>query len=99
MFNGQIEYVMGRRLAKRAVSEHGGGYYSYPSPDGVEARFNDGSLFPHRCYDEPMELALIECEISGTVLEYGNGKMASTYLRPVKVLKQFNYTPAIRKAC
>jgi hypothetical protein len=99
VFDGKTEYVMGKRLAERAVSEHGGGYYSYPSPDGVEARFNDGSLFPRRCYDDPMTLALIECEISGTVIEYDNGKFASTYLRFVKVLKQFNYIPAMRKAC
>lgn len=99
VFDGKTEYIMGRRLAERAVSEHGGGYYSYPTVDGVEARFNEGSLFPRRCYDDPMALALIECEISGTILEYDTGKFASTYLRFVRVLKQFNYTPAIRKAC
>jgi hypothetical protein len=99
VFDGKTEYVMGKRMVERAVAEHGGGYYSYPSIEGVEQRFNNGSIFPQRCYRDPMTLVLIECEISGTILEYENGKLASTYLKPVKIVKQFDYTPALQEAC
>jgi hypothetical protein len=95
VYDGDTEYVMGKRLAEKAVDEHGGGYYSYPSEQGVEKRFYNGSLFPERCYQQSMQLALIECEISGTILNYQGKKYASTYIRPMRELKQFEYTPAL----
>ncbi len=98
VYSPETEYVMGKRLMEKAVTQHGGGYYSYPTAEGVEVRFSEGTLFPGRCYDESMELALIECEVSGTIIEYG-GKLASTYLRPVKVLKTFSYASARKVAC
>ena len=99
VFDGKTEYVMGKRLVERAVEEHGGGYYSYPTAEGVEQRFNNGTLFPERCYEDAMTLVLIECEISGKILEYENGKLASTYLKPICIVKQFDYTPALKEAC
>lgn len=101
VYDGQTEYLLGKRLVEKAVSNHGGGYYSYPDIAGVRSRFDDGSLFPSRCYRESMALALIECEISGTILEYENGKMASTYLKPLRIVEQFEYVPAstYREAC
>lgn len=86
---------MGKRLAEKAVSEHSGGYYSYPTEKGVQDRFDDGSLFPSDCYDHAMMLALIECEISGTILNYDNRKYASTYIKPLRELKQFDYSPSM----
>jgi hypothetical protein len=99
VYDSKTEYVVGKRLAERAVEEHGGGYYSYPTIDGVEQRFNDGTLFPERCYQDPMTLVLIECEISGTILEYQNGKLASTYLKPTRIVKQFDYNHELKEAC
>ena len=101
VFDSTTEYVLSKRLAERAVEEHGGGYYSYPTIEGVEERFYNGTLFPDRCYQDPMVLVLIECEISGTILEYENGKLASTYLKPIRIVKQFNYDPIaiIKEAC
>lgn len=100
VFDGKTQYAMGKRLAEKAVSEHGGGYYSYPTAEGVEAAFQAGTLFPSHCYDNPMTLALIECEISGTIINYQGRKFASTYLRPLGELKRFQYTPTAQKeAC
>lgn len=98
VFDGETEYVMGKRLTEKAVSDHGGGYYSYPSQERVMARFDNGTLFPRRCYQESMTLALIECEISGTMINY-DGKYASTYLRPVKEINRFDYTSVLKEAC
>lgn len=95
VYNGAVEYIMGKRLAEKAVNEHGGGYYSYPSQSGVLDRFAAKTLFPSRCFDRPMDLAVVECEISGTIIEYPHGKYASTYIRPMKVVHQFSYTPEV----
>lgn len=91
VYDEKTEYTIGKRLVKKAVSQHGGGYYSYPTQDGVMARFQEHRLFPERCYAEEMTLALIECEISGTILNY-DGKYASTYLKPIRVIEQFDYS-------
>lgn len=97
VYDGKTEYKMGVRLAEKAVSEHGGGYYSYPTTEGVEARFDDRTLFPRHCYQDPMVLAVIECEISGTIIDYEGYKYSSTYIRPLKELKRFDYTPALQE--
>jgi hypothetical protein len=99
VYDGKTEYVLGKRMAEKAVEDHGGGYYSYPSAEGVEATFHAGTLFPRRCYEDAMTLALIECEISGTIINYDGRKYASTYIKPVKEIKRFNYTPAKKEAC
>lgn len=93
----EIEYVLGKRLIEKAVSEHGGGYYSYPTPDRVFELFHEGKLFPKTCYEYPMTLALLECEISGTLIEYTNGKVASTYLRPIREIQRFDYMPPLQQ--
>lgn len=97
VYDGKTEYVIGKRLAERAMSDHGGGYYSYPDAEGVEHRFYAGGLFPEVSYRREMTLALIECEISGMTIKYNNGKFASTYLRPISVLKTIEYTPELQK--
>lgn len=101
VYDDETEYIQGKRLAERAIEDHHGGYYSYPESAQVLRLFHDGTLFPERCYQTVMDLALIECEISGTILEYENGKLASTYLRPVRILQTFNYNPftLIKEAC
>lgn len=99
VYDGQTEYVMGKRLAERAIENHGGGYYSYPSAESVEERFHNKTLFPKSYYEYPMTLVVIECEISGRIVPYQNGKLASTYLKPLRIMKQFDYTPALKEAC
>lgn len=110
LFDGATEYTLGKRLAERAMDDHRGGYYSYPSADSVRALFDAGELVPARCYCEDMRVALLEVEISGTILDYGQGydewgepiiggKLASTYLRPVRVLDTWSYQSAERVAC
>ena len=98
VFDRKTEYVFGKRLAEKALDEHSGGYYSYPTDDGIEGRFLGHILFPEECYERPMTLALIECEISGTMITYGH-KIASTYLRPIEELKRIQYTPALQEVC
>lgn len=86
-------YTIGKRLAEAARENHNGGYYSHPTQAQVMALWNSGELVPDRCYENAKRLALIECEISGTIITYANGKLASTYLTPRAVLDTFDYAP------
>lgn len=107
-YDGETEYVIGKRVAERAQADHRGGYYSYPSAEGVAERFWSGSLLPERCYEPGAQYALLEVEIGGTTVVYGGDeywddvrgmylespvKWASTYLRPVRILETFEYLP------
>ena len=98
IFDASIEYRIGIRMAERAQEDHGGGFYSHPSVQQVLNLWNQGSLVPERCYGHPMTLALIEVEIAGTIIDYPNGKMASTYLTPVAILETFEYAPTAEAA-
>ena len=95
------EYVIGKRLAESVSPKageidwdgdrvHAGGYYSHPSPEQVETMWANGNLVPARCV-QPGRYALIECQISGRIVRFPNGKMASTYLTPVRVLKTIEH--------
>lgn len=92
LYSGE-QYTIGKRLAEQARDDHRGGYYAHPTAAQVLALWNSGDLVPARCYEAPKRLALLEVEISGTVITYANGKLAATYLRPLAVLDTFDYAP------
>lgn len=94
LYDSETTYTIGKRLAEQARSDHRGGYYAHPTVEQVLALWNSGDLVPEECYDEPKTLALIEVEISGTLIEYANGKLAATYLKPVAILDTFAHEPA-----
>ena len=107
LYDGVTEYVIGKRLGKAVGTEpqremehygvaaaHDGGYYSHPTQEQVMRLWESGNLVPDRCKATALRLALIECEISGVIVEYANGKLASTYLKPLRVVSEFDYTPA-----
>lgn len=89
LYDGETEYTIGKRLAQRAQDNHGGGYYAYPSAEGTKAAWANETLVPRECRRGVEILALLEVEIGGTVIDYG-GKMAATYLTPVKLLETFH---------
>lgn len=86
VYDGQTRYEIGKRLTERAVDDHGGGYYSYPTADGVKTLLLRRALWPEGFHSVAMRLALIECEIGGTILVYGP-KLASTYLTPLRIVE------------
>lgn len=94
LYDSETTYTIGKRLAEQARSDHRGGYYAHPTVEQVLALWHSGNLVPEECYDEPKTLALIEVEISGTLIEYANGKLAATYLKPVAILDTFAHEPA-----
>lgn len=72
---------------------HNGGFYSHPTADQVLRLWESGNLVPGRCKRSAKRLALLECEISGKISIYANGKMASTYLTPKSVISEFDFQP------
>lgn len=100
------EYIIGKRLMEKAVTNHKGGYYTYPSINGLESLHKDKAVFNSKFYKESHTLALLKCEISGN-MEYYNlygesidpryrssiSKTASTYIRPIEVVKTILYEP------
>jgi hypothetical protein len=50
-----------------------------------------GNLVPSGRLEHGMTLALIECEISGKIVHYPNGKLCSSYLTPTRIVETINY--------
>lgn len=93
------QYAIGKRLAEAVhgyVTDYGdpihrGGYYSHPSPEQVKALLAQGNLLPSDRLEHGMTLALIECEISGKIVRYPNGKLCSSYLTPTRIVETITY--------
>lgn len=96
--DGATQYTIGKRLAQRALDDHVAGFFSYPDANVVLNLFHARELFRETRYSVPMELALLKCEISGTMINY-DGKICSTYIKPVRELSRFQYTPVMQEAC
>ena len=87
LYQPDQEYILGQRVKQRAKPGHQGGFFSYPTNEaGLNYLESCVRVLPfHDDIDTP-ELALIECEIGGRIINYGH-KMASTYLCPLRVLE------------
>lgn len=98
IYDGETVYTIGKRLAEAVGAHagefnwmteknvHDGGYYSHPTPEQVLALWNSGNLVP-ASRKTSGKYALVECEISGRIVEFPNGKLASTYLTPVAIIE------------
>ena len=80
IYSGE-EYVLGKTMRERAADNHGGGYYVYPTLEqALKCEVpSDSTLYYSR-------RVLVRCEVAGRSIEYGSGKIARTYLRPVEVV-------------
>jgi hypothetical protein len=87
LYRPDVEYVLGERLKQPAKPGHEGGYFSYPTTEmGENYLASCVQSIPFHPEILTPALALLECEIGGRVISYGH-KMASTYLRPLRVLE------------
>lgn len=87
LYDGETEYVLGKRLCQSVENHHGGGFYSWPTLEDAQEMESDLAKHPH-LYGFPWtpdDLVLLKCEISGRMIEYGNSKIASTYIKPVAI--------------
>ena len=82
IFDGKTEYALGRILHEPCTPNHGGGYYVYPTMK--QAVFAD---IPHN--KDGLYMArrtILVCICWGDYVEYGNGKIAFSYICPTKEL-------------
>lgn len=87
LYDPTQEYVLGQRLKQPAKPKHGGGFYSYPTVEqGTEYLVDCMVSIPFHGEVAMPQLALLECKIGGKIINYGH-KLASTCLRPVRVLE------------
>lgn len=98
LYDGETAYRLGKRLAEKAAEDHGGGWYSHLSQSAVMRLWDKGSLVPDRCVIKGAAYALIECEVAGTIIQYANNKISSTYLTPLRVVETFVHQPAAMAA-
>jgi hypothetical protein len=87
LYDPTVEYILGERVKQPAKPGHKGGFFSYPTIEHGESYLaNCVRMLPFHSEVETPALALLECEIGGRIIHYGH-KMASTYLRPLRVLE------------
>lgn len=87
LYDPTVEYKLGERVKQPAKPGHGGGFYTYPTTEmGIEYLTSCVRSLPFDRDIVTSQLALLECEIGGRIVNYGH-KMASTYLCPIRVLE------------
>ena len=87
LYKPEVEYVIGQRVKQQAKPGHAGGFFSYPTnAQGLNYLESCVRNLPFHDEVETPELALVECEVGGRIIDYGH-KLASTYLCPVRVLE------------
>jgi hypothetical protein len=87
LYDPTQEYVIGERLKEPAKPNHGGGFFSFPKQATAEFYLASCvAAIPFHWEIVTPALALLECEVGGRIISYGH-KMASAYLRPIKVLE------------
>ncbi len=108
LYDGRTEYQVGKRLGEAVnaittgryskdgllmAETHNGGYYSHPTAEQVQRLWDAGNLVPEECKATAKCLALLQCEISGKIVAYNNGKLCSTYIKPISIVNTFEHRP------
>lgn len=86
LFDGETEYTLNKRLTQKARRNHDGGYYAYPTIEGLKRARATGDLVPAECLQGVDRLALLKVELGGTIINYGH-KRAATYLTPLEIVE------------
>ena len=77
-YDAETLYQFGKTVCQKVQPEHGGGYYVYRTAEEARlAEFPTGVI-------EPTHIML--CEVWGRSIDYGNGKTAWTYLKPISAV-------------
>lgn len=92
LFDGSTVYTIGEELHQTAKGDHEGGYYVHDTPGRVMELWGRGELVPDQAYRQDRDLVLLECECWGRMLRYDNQKLAASYLKPVRIVKEFHYS-------
>lgn len=83
-YDPRITYTVGQIKCQSAKPDHEGGLYSFPTIDAAV-------LFAKKNVSPFVGWEILECQIWGKTITYDNGKQASTYLLPVRILEKTEY--------
>lgn len=99
LHDGWTRYVINQRLTNRLGEDagkyrydygqiHEGGYYSHPAI-GRTLELQDAGRLANNDRNPDLTYVLLECEISGRIVQFDNGKLASTYIKPLRILATY----------
>jgi hypothetical protein len=99
LYDGSTIYAIDKRMTQRVGKDaglayglgnqrHDGGWYSHTSPERCLELHRKHELAQNDD-NEHATYVLLECEISGRIVEFDNGKLASTYLTPRRILATY----------
>lgn len=93
LYDPKVEYRIGKRLVQAVKADHQGGFYSFASVNTLLYILDDGRLIDRSRLRAVRQIAILECEISGRQIVYDGLKIASTYLKPRRVLGYLKPVP------
>jgi hypothetical protein len=99
LYDGSTIYAIDKRMTQRVgkhagsnlgfdAQRHDGGWYSHPSPERC-LELQRKHMLAANDDNERATYVLLECEISGRIVEFDNGKIASTRLTPRRILATY----------
>jgi len=80
IYDGSL-YEIGERRNGKAYPDHCGGYYCYRTAE--EAASAD---VPRESVHRDAPWAILECEVGGKCIKYGNDKLAYSWIQPIRVI-------------
>jgi hypothetical protein len=81
IYDETVSYEIGKTLIQKAQENHSGGFYAYATESearNAEVPSNSDNLRAPR--------AILKVEVSGRCIEYDNGKMSWSRMKPVEVI-------------
>lgn len=82
VFDGKTEYRLGEEMRQAVRTEHGGGFYAYPTLEAARrASVPSGSAL----IDAPR--VVLRVRVDGAYSQYGNGKVSWSRLTPLEVVE------------
>lgn len=92
LYDGETVYTIGETLHETAKSDHEGGYYVHDTPERVMELWRNYTLVPEEVFERDHDLVLLECEVWGRILRYDNQKLAASYLKPIRIVREISYS-------
>ncbi len=88
----RLTQAVGTRAGENEYGEayHDGGFYSHRKLDTLLELLQQGKLVPKSKLEGVKTLAIIKCQASGRIVYFPTGKLASTYIKPIRVVKYVN---------
>jgi hypothetical protein len=85
------EWVMNVRRGEKASDDHSSGFYYYRTINDALTAAKNNDVFGYRRSHKA--LVLIEVEATGIEYELDDGKLCTTYLKPIRIVANLDWEP------